>query len=78
MASVTIRELRNHGREIIDRVQAGDSFVVTRSGRPVAELKRLPRWGPDPETLLNRWRRLPAVDPAALRRDIDQIIDPSL
>ena len=78
MSSVTIRELRNNGREIIDRVQAGDSFVVTRSGRPVAELKRLPRWGPDPETLLNRWRHLSCVDPAALRRDIDQVIDSSL
>lgn len=78
MTSVTIRELRNHGREIIDRVQAGDSFVVTRSGRPVAELKRLPRWGPDPETLLNRWRHLARVDPVALRCDIDQVIDGSL
>lgn len=78
MTSVTIRDLRNNGREIIDRVQAGDSFVVTRSGRPVAELKRLTRWGPDPETLLNRWRHLAHVDPAALRRDINQVIDGSL
>ena len=32
----------------------------------------------DAATLLERWRHLPPVDPEALRRDIDRIIDPSL
>jgi hypothetical protein len=36
------------------------------------------RQGPDNETLLTRWRHLPHVDPDQMRRDIDQIIDPSL
>lgn len=31
----------------------------------------------DATTLLERWRRLPDVDPVAFRRDIDRIIDPS-
>lgn len=78
MAEVTIRELRNHGGTVIDRVQAGESLTVTRAGHPVAQLRPLPRRGPDPATLLDRWRHLPHVDPAALRHDLDQIIDPSL
>ena len=32
----------------------------------------------DPETLLERWRHVPLVDPKSLRRDIDAIIAPSL
>lgn len=78
MAEVTIRELRNHGRAVIDRVQAGERLTVTRSGRPVAELRPLPRRGPSPAVLLSRRRHLPNVDPYALRRDIDQVMDPSL
>ncbi len=78
MAEVTIRELRNKGGVVIDRVLAGEHLTVTRSGRPVAQLRPLPRRGPDPATLLDRWRHLPHLDPAALRHDIDQIIDPSL
>lgn len=32
------RELRNDNAEIMRRVQAGERFVVTRSGTPVADL----------------------------------------
>jgi prevent-host-death family protein len=75
---VTIRELRNHGGDVIDRVAAGEPVTVTRAGVPVAEL--VPGAGPRPSaaTLLDRWRRLPAVDPTALRRDIDAAVDPGL
>lgn len=78
MAEVSIRQLRNHGGAVVDRVQAGERMTVTRSGRPVAELRPLTRRGPDPATLLSRWRNLPRIDPDALRRDIDRIIDRSL
>lgn len=78
MAYVTIRELRNQGGDVIDRVLRGERIIVTRSGRPVAELQPLRSKGPDPATLLDRWRRLPHVDPDSMRRDIDEIIDPSL
>jgi hypothetical protein len=30
------------------------------------------------QALVERWRHLPAVDPEALRREIDEVIDPSL
>jgi len=39
MAEVTIRELRNHGGDVVDRVAAGERLIVTRDGRPVAELR---------------------------------------
>ena len=78
MAYVTIRELRNQGGDVIDRVQKGERIIVTRSGQPVAELQPLRRKGPDPATLLDRWRHLPLVDPDRMRRDIDEVIDPTL
>ena len=78
MAKVTIRDLRNHGGEVIDRVQGGEHVIVTRSGRPVAELRPLPRRAPNPVALLERWQHLPHVDPNELRHDLDELLDPSL
>lgn len=78
MKGVTIRELRNHGGRVVDRVLAGETMVVTRAGKPVAELKPLRRPTLPREELLARWRVLPAVDPDALRRDVDRFLDPEL
>ncbi len=78
MAEVTIRELRNQGGEVLDRVAAGERLTVTRDGRPIAELRPFPRPRLAAEELLRRWNRLPAVDAAALRADIDRVIDPTL
>jgi prevent-host-death family protein len=33
------RELRNENSKVIDAVTAGETFVVTRNGEPVAELR---------------------------------------
>ena len=76
MSEVTIRELRNHGGDVVERVTRGERVIVTRAGKPVAELRSLRTPGASAETLLARWRLLPAVDPAALRADIDQTLDP--
>lgn len=75
---VSIRELRNHGGEVVDRVAAGERLIVTRSGRPVAELRPMGRPGVKAEVLLERWRRLPRLDADQLRQDVDGILDPSL
>lgn len=75
---VTIRELRNHGGDVIDRVAAGEHLTVTRSGKPVAELRPLRRPPLNATVLLDRWRQLPPVDPQRLREDLDAVIDPSL
>lgn len=73
-----MRELRNKGAEVIERVERGETLTVTRNGRPVAELRPLPRPRYDTATLIERWRHLPQIDYDRLRRDIDEIIDPSL
>lgn len=78
MTEVTIRDLRNHGGEVVDRVLAGESIVITRSGTPVAELVPLPPEGLDAATLLTRWRTLPMIDVEVLRADLDRVLDPAL
>lgn len=78
MATVSVRELRNHGGEILDRVARGESLVVTRDGAEVALLSGLPRVSASPAELIARRRNLPAVDPARLQRDIDEILDSTL
>ncbi len=78
MASVTIRELRNHGGDVVDRVASGERVVVTRSGKPVAELRPLRTTHLTSAILLERWRRLPVMDGAALRKDLDATLDPGI
>jgi prevent-host-death family protein len=75
---VSIRDLRNHGGDIVDRAGAGERIVITRSGRPVAELVPLRQGRPTPEQLIERWKHLPPLDPQQLRDELDSIIDPSL
>jgi prevent-host-death family protein len=78
MGTVTIRELRNQGGEVIDRVAAGEQLTVTRDGRPVARLQPVRRSGLRSDTLLRRWRRLRAVEPETFRRDLDRVLDTRL
>lgn len=78
MATVTLRELRNHGGAVVDRVARGERLTVTRDGRPLAELRSLTGPGLTAAVLLGRWRHLPRVDPAALRADIDRVLEPGL
>jgi prevent-host-death family protein len=78
MAEVTIRELRNRGGEVVDRVAAGERLIVTRSGKPVAELRPVRVTLTTAAALLARWRRLPPLDIAALRADLDSVINPTL
>jgi prevent-host-death family protein len=75
---VSIRELRNHGGEVIARVQAGESLTVTHSGLPVARIVPIAPPALSSEVLVAAWRRLPRIDLDELRRDIDGLIDPAL
>ena len=75
MSEVSIRDLRNHGGEVIDRVERGERLIVTRDGRRVAELRPLGRVPVKASVLVERWSRLPRVDPDGLRRDLDAVID---
>jgi prevent-host-death family protein len=78
MAEVTIRELRNHGGDVVARAAKGEHLTITRSGKPVAELSPLGRVPILLDVLIARRRRLPHVDPARLREDLDQVFDPTL
>jgi prevent-host-death family protein len=78
VTEVSIRDLRNRGGEVIDRVAAGERVTVTRDGRPVAELRPLSRPPLSIRVLQQRWSKLPPVDPDAVRRDLDQVLDSSL
>jgi antitoxin (DNA-binding transcriptional repressor) of toxin-antitoxin stability system len=78
MGEVSVRDLRNHGGEVLDRVTRGEGVTITRAGKPVAELRAIRPAGLSAATLLERWRRLPHVDGAAFRADIDAVVDSSL
>jgi prevent-host-death family protein len=78
MTEVSIRDLRNHGGDIVDRVAHGEQVTITRSGKAVAELSPVGAPPLRASVLLARWRHLPAVDPDRLRSDIDAALDSRL
>jgi prevent-host-death family protein len=78
MREVTVRDLRNHGGDVLDLVLAGEELTVTRDGRPVAVLVPVSRPALNAEALLARWRQLRAVDPVLFRADLDDLLDSSL
>jgi prevent-host-death family protein len=78
MAEVSIRDLRNHGGDVVDRVSRGERVIITRAGKAVAELRPLRRDPVPFELLVDGWRRLPWVDPDRLRSDLDEVVDPRL
>jgi prevent-host-death family protein len=78
MESISVRELRNNGGAVLDRVARGEALVVTRDGTEVAELRPRTRRSPSAADLIARRRHLPKVDPDGLRRDLDAILDARL
>jgi len=74
---VTVRELRNQGGQVLDRVLAGEQLTITRDGQPVAELSPL-SIPANLATLKKRAAKLKAIDPTSLRNDLDEIVDPWL
>ncbi|MGB3411743.1 MAG: type II toxin-antitoxin system prevent-host-death family antitoxin [Microthrixaceae bacterium] len=78
MTDVSIRELRNHGGDVVDRAQRGERMTITKAGKPVAQLVALPPVGLSLEELRRRRALLPNVDPDDLRSDIDSLMDSSI
>jgi len=78
MAEVSIRDLRNHGGDVVDRAAHGEQITITRSGKAVAELRAIAPRGLSAQALLDRWQRMPPVDRAAFREDVDRLLDSSL
>lgn len=73
-----MRDLRNQGGRVLDRVAAGERVTITRDGKAVARLEPAARGRLSAEALIGRFRRLPEVDPRRLREDIDAVLDQRL
>ncbi|MFD8585177.1 type II toxin-antitoxin system Phd/YefM family antitoxin [Streptomyces californicus] len=75
MKTITQREFRNKSAEVMDAVEAGETFHITRNGVEVAELRPLNRKRQlGAEELVARHRRLPRVDSGLLRREADEFL----
>jgi prevent-host-death family protein len=77
-AEISQRDLRNRSKEIMDAVERGETFTVTRDGRPIAELvplRRRRRFVPRDEFVANS-RGLPYIDPDRFRADLDAHVEP--
>ena len=78
MSEISIRDLRNRGGDVVDRAAKGERLTITRSGKPVAELRPLSREPVALAVILARRRQLPPVDPVELRHHLDRVVDPAL
>ncbi|MFT3797448.1 type II toxin-antitoxin system Phd/YefM family antitoxin [Microbacterium sp.] len=74
---VNQRDLRMRSREIMDAVERGESFTVTRDGRRVGELIPLRRTHRfvSRDDFARGSRNMPVIDPARFRADLDAVID---
>lgn len=72
------RDLRMRSREIMDAVERGASFTVTRDGREIGELipLRRPQRFVSREDFARASRAMPVIDPDRFRAEIDAGIDP--
>ncbi len=75
MTEIPIRELRNHGGDVADRVLSGEPITVTRAGKPVMELRPVPQPSLSAGAILERWRHLPHIDHQRFRDDLANVFD---
>lgn len=73
---ISQRDLRLRSKEIMDSVERGQSFVVTRDGHRIGELVPLRRrvFVPREEFLADSLGPRP-VDPTRFRADLDDAVD---
>ncbi|MDA8392205.1 MAG: type II toxin-antitoxin system prevent-host-death family antitoxin [Actinomycetota bacterium] len=79
--TIAQRELRNDNAKVIDAVAAGETFVVTRNGVPVAEVRpiTLPRRKFVAKAdLVALGAGGPHIDLGTIRADLDCVVDQSL
>lgn len=73
---ISQRELRNDSGRIMRALDAGHTFLVTRNGRPVGELRPLRRDRfVDAVTVAEAFRHAPPLNWEAMREDLDRHID---
>ncbi|PQM51480.1 type II toxin-antitoxin system Phd/YefM family antitoxin [Mycolicibacter virginiensis] len=79
--TIAQRELRNDNAKVIDAVVAGETFVVTRNGEPVAELRpvRAVRRTFIPRSEVAALAATAVrIDHRQFRADLDRLIDQGL
>jgi prevent-host-death family protein len=79
--TIAQRELRNDNAKVIEAVAAGESFVVTRNGIPVAEVRPIQQsrrtFVPSAE-LAHLTLPGPRIDRERFREDVDRVVDQRL
>lgn len=68
--------LRNECGKILDAVERGETFVVTRYGRTIGELRPIGR--PHfvrTEVLIEALKGAPRIDYRRFRQDLDRLVD---
>lgn len=74
--TITQRELRNGSGKIMRALDRGETFVVTRNGIPVGELRPVARRRFVPAAdVVAAFASTPRIDRARFRRDLDVLID---
>jgi prevent-host-death family protein len=75
------RELRNQNAKVIEAVTAGETFVVTRNGEPVAELRPIRgtrRAFVSREEVVELAAANVRIDRREFRANLDRVIDQGL
>lgn len=73
---ITQRELRNDSGEIMRALDRGESFIVTRNGVPVGELRPVRRRRFVPvDVVMTAFAGAPPLDPERFRADVDRMLD---
>ncbi|MFC9326337.1 type II toxin-antitoxin system prevent-host-death family antitoxin [Kitasatospora sp. NPDC057015] len=73
MKTITQREFRNNSAAVMDAVEAGEIFHITRNGVEVAELRPVSgRRRLSAEELVARHGRLPRVDYQQMRKETEE------
>ena len=78
---ISQRELRNENAKVMDAVAGGETFIVTRNGEPVAEIRPIQ----SARKIFIRRQDLSRnagvrvrIDPDQFRRDLDDAVDQRL
>jgi prevent-host-death family protein len=73
---ITQRELRNESGDVMRALDRGESFVVTRNGVPVGELRPIRRRRfVATDVAAGAVAGAPRVDRHAFRDDVDRVLD---
>jgi prevent-host-death family protein len=77
--SISQRDLRNWSAQIMDRVESGECFTITRKGQPVARLTPLeaPRREVPSAEAVTAFSGIACINHRQMRAEIDQQFEDS-